>query len=413
MSWFGKNRMLCEFIITNRDQIIERARQRARSGNALKVPEARLDFGVHLLVTQLVEALAGEESSLHLAGGPPIPTRLTSTRVNSASNSEFHEMLKGGCSVEQLVHGYRDVFQAVSGLAHELEAPISLQELHVFNRCLDLAIAGAVAVYGKPRERTSTCEGTERVGDSADELRDLLNAAVLSFGVIQRGAVGLGGSTSAAQPRSLAGLRGLAERSLTEVRLASGQTRLEPLRLAELIEEVRMSAELEAEGHHLRLEVVKVQPDLVVEADRQLLSSALSNLVQNGFEYSPAGGTVRLRTHATEARVLIEVSDSRGGLPPDMADALCRRFEGGGGTGRGLGLGLSMALNAVRVQSGQLLVRNVPGKGCVLTIVLPRRTRGSLFQVLPHGRYGPGPSSDHERGRGAHFGGPRAQVGAV
>src|SRR5689334_25311015 len=96
-----------------------------------------------------------------------------------------------------------------------------------FNECLDDAIASAVTAYGHQRERELTYEGTERVGVLAHELRNLLNTAVLSFDAIKRGTVGLGGSTSAVHARSLAGLRGLAERALAAVRLEAGQTRLE------------------------------------------------------------------------------------------------------------------------------------------------------------------------------------------
>jgi signal transduction histidine kinase len=394
--------MLCEFIVANRGQIVERARQRVRSRTTHTVVEGTLDVGVPLFLTQLIEALDRDGRSLHLVGGPPVPTSTSPTQINSAAALHGHQLLKSGFSIGQVVHGYGDVCQVVTDLAHELDAPISPQEFHIFNRCLDDAIAGAVTAYGEQRERDLTYEGTERVGVLAHELRNLLNTAVLSFDVIKRGAVGRGGSTSAVHARSLAGLRALADRSLAEVRLAAGQTRLEPLRLGEFIEEIQMSAELEAEGHHLHLEVAKVPPGLVVDADRQLLASALSNLLQNGFKYSRAGGTVRLLTHATEAQVLIEVSDACGGLPPGTADALFRPFERGQNKGPGLGLGLSIALNAVRVHSGQLLVRNVSGKGCVFTIVLRRRPLVKLFHVLPHGRYGSPPGADHERGRGAH-----------
>jgi signal transduction histidine kinase len=402
--------VLREFIIANRERIIERARQRVRSRTAPKLLEATLDFGVPLFLTQLVEALAREEPSppppLNLVGSLSVPTTAEHTQINYAAALHGHELLKSGFSIGQVVHGYGDVCQVVTDLAHESNAPISPQEFHVFNRCLDDAIAGAVTAYGEQRERDLAYEGTERVGVLAHELRNLLNTAVLSFDVIKRGAVGLGGSTSAVHARSLAGLRGLADRSLAEVRLAAGQARLEPVRLAEFIEEIQMSAELEAEGHRLKLEVDEVQPELVIAADRQLLASALSNLLQNGFKYSRAGGTVRLSTHATETQVLIEVSDACGGLPPGTAEALFRPFERGEAKGPGLGLGLSIALNAVRVHSGQLLVRDVPGRGCVFTIVLPRPAPVKLFHILPHSRHGSAPGTDHERGRGAHSGSP-------
>lgn len=396
--------ILCEFITKNRERIIERARERVRSRTAPKLLEATLDFGVPLFLTQLVEALSQQEplAPLHLVGASP-PTHGDSPRspINHAAALHGHELLKSGFSIGQVVHGYGDVCQVVTDLAHESDAPISSQEFHVFNLCLDDAIAGAVTAYGEQRERDLTYEGTERVGVLAHELRNLINTAVLSFDVIKRGTVGLGGSTSAVHARSLAGLRGLADRSLAEVRLEAGQTKLELVHLAEFIEEIQLSARLEAEGHHVQFQVDAVDSKLAINADRQLLASALSNLLQNAFKYSRAGSTVFLRVHATDAQILLDVSDACGGLPPGTAEALFQPFERAGAKGPGLGLGLSIALSAVRFHSGQLLVRDVPGKGCVFTIVLPRPPQAKVRQVLPNGSRGATQANDRERRRSA------------
>jgi hypothetical protein len=396
--------MLFEFITANREQIIERARQRVRGRTAPKLLEATLDFGVPLFLTQLVEALAQQAPSaaLHLVGAtPPAEVDSPPSPINHAAALHGHELLRSGFSIGQVVHGYGDVCQVVTDLAHESNAAISSQEFHLFNRCLDDAIAGAVTAYGEQRERDLAYEGTERVGVLAHELRNLINTAVLSFDVIKRGAVGLGGSTSAIHARSLAGLRGLADRSLAEVRLEAGQARLELMHLAEFIEEVQMSAALEAQGHHVQFQVDAVDPELAIEADRQLLASALSNLLQNAFKYSHAGGTVRLSTSATEAEVRIDVADACGGLPPGTAEALFQPFERAGASGTGLGLGLSIALSAVRVHSGQLLVRDIPGEGCVFTIVLPRPPQANVLHLLRNGRHGSTQASDREQRRGA------------
>lgn len=398
--------MLREFIIANREHIIERARQRVRSRMAPKLLDATLEFGVPLFLTQLVEALAREEPSkpLHLVGVPP------PTSINHSAALHGHELLRSGFSIGQVVHGYGDVCQIVTELAGKSEAPISSQEFHVFNHCLDDAIAGAVTAYGEQRERDVAYEGTERIGVLAHELRNLLNTAVLSFDAIKRGTVALGGSTAAVHARSLAGLRGLADRSLAEVRLEAGQARLERIGLAEFIEEVQIGAALEAEGHRLQFQVDAVDAELAIDADRQLLASALSNLLQNAFKYSRPGGSVRLSTRAAEAHVSIEVSDTCGGLPPGKAEALFQPFERADAKGPGLGLGLSIALSAVRVHFGQLLVRDVPGEGCVFTIVLPRQLPSpvKLFHVLPDSRHGTASGSGVEPGRGAHSRTPAA-----
>lgn len=371
--------ILREFISTHRELIIDRARQRVRNRTAPEVLEATLEFGVPLFLTQLVEALAREEQSapLHLVG-VSLPTP-----INDAAALHGHELLRSGFSIGQVVHGYGDVCQIVTELATQSQAAISSHEFHVFNRCLDDAIAGAVTAYGEQRTRDVAYEGTERIGVLAHELRNLLNTAVLSFDAIKRGTVGHGGSTSAVHARSLAGLRALADRSLAQVRLEAGQAKLERVVLAEFIEEVQLGAALEAEGRRLQFQVGAVDGSLAVDADRQLLASALSNLLQNAFKYSHSGGTVKLTTHATDSIVSIEVSDACGGLPPGKAEALFEPFERANATVPGLGLGLTIALNAVRVHSGQLLVRDLPGEGCVFMIVLPRSAPASVVGTWP------------------------------
>ena len=76
-----------------------------------------------------------------------------------------------GFSVSQVVHGYGDVFQAVTELALESATPIATDELRIFNLCLDQAIASAVTEYGRQREEGLSRQSTERLGTLAHELR--------------------------------------------------------------------------------------------------------------------------------------------------------------------------------------------------------------------------------------------------
>jgi signal transduction histidine kinase len=86
-----------------------------------------------------------------------------------------------------------------------------------------------------------------------------------------------------------------------------------------------------------------------------------------------AHGHISLTTRATTDCIVISVGDECGGLPNGKAEELSRSFTRGASERLGLGLGLSIALNAVRVNSGDLYVRDIPGKGCVFTIDLPRQ----------------------------------------
>jgi signal transduction histidine kinase len=353
-------------IVANRELIIERVRGSPGAGLAPKSVEAGLVNGVPLFLSQLASALA--RPRLGAARDSPSSAQ-ASAQISETAALHGHDLLRHGYTVAQVVHAYGDVCQIVTELATETQAAISSEDFRNFNRHLDDAIAGAVTAYGRQREDDLFDESTERRGVFAHELRNLLNTAILSFDAIKRGTVGLGGSTGAIHTRSLAGLRALVEGSLAEVRLNAPL--LSRISLPEFIEEIEANAAMQAEGYQQTLSVTS-NGDVMIDADRQLLASAVSNLLQNAFKYSRPGGHVALATSATPTHVLIEVSDECGGLPPAKAEGLFKPFVWGSSDQSGLGLGLSIALKAVQAHQGELSVRDIPGTGCVFTIRLPR-----------------------------------------
>jgi hypothetical protein len=102
------------------------------------------------------------------------------------------------------VHGYGDVCQSITDLAVETGAPISTNEFRTLNRCLDVAIAGAVTAFSRGQDIT-------RDGES-HEMRDLIKTATTAFEVLQTGNVGVGGSTGAVVMRSLRAMDALVNR---------------------------------------------------------------------------------------------------------------------------------------------------------------------------------------------------------
>jgi signal transduction histidine kinase len=109
-----------------------------------------------------------------------------------------------------------------------------------------------------------------------------------------------------------------------------------------------------------------------VDADRQLLGSALANLLQNAFKFTRARGNVWMRSSATAERVLIEIQDECGGIPPAMVDQVFAPFQQYGVDKSGLGLGLVITKRAVEAMGGELRARNQADTGCVFAVSLPR-----------------------------------------
>jgi len=355
--------MLADFILANRDAVIAltQARVAARTTPPVTAPE--LSIGIPIFLDQLVEALRIARSS----------NVVDHSDIGRSAGEHGHRLLQMGLSIGQVVHDYGDVCQAVTELAVNQQTPIGGAEFRTLNLCLDDAIAGAVTEYSRQRERKLMDEGTERLGVFAHELRNHLNSAMLSFEIIRRGQVAAGGSTATVLGRSLLGLRDLIDRSLAAVRLDIGIDHVEQISVAELLDEVEIGASMQAKARDIRFFVTSVERAVTIEGDRQILVAAVANLLQNAFKFTPKEGRVSLSAAATADRVLIDVEDTCGGLPPGQTEELFLPFSQRGKDRSGVGLGLAIALKAARANGGDLRVRDLPGRGCIFTLDLPRK----------------------------------------
>jgi signal transduction histidine kinase len=214
----------------------------------------------------------------------------------------------------------------------------------------------------------------ERLAFLIHELRNLVNTAVVAFQILKSGNVGVGGSTGAVLDRSLSGLRELIARSLDEVRLTKAVENRKAVRVATFIEEVSATAALEANVRGVKLIVpIAVEEDLTINVDRQVLAAVIGNLLQNAFKFTRPETTVTLHVSATAGRVLIDVQDECGGLPGvGEAREVPASFEQQSSDRTGLGIGLAFSRWGAEANGGRLYARNMPGRGCVFTVDLPR-----------------------------------------
>ena len=88
-----------------------------------------------------------------------------------------------------------------------------------------------------------------------------------------------------------------------------------------------------------------------------------------------------LRVGASAERVLIEVEDECGGLVGGNVNELFRPFEQRSADRTGLGLGLAFGRWGAEANNGRLYARNLPDKGCVFTIDLPRVAAPAIVMV--------------------------------
>ena len=191
---------------------------------------------------------------------------------------------------------------------------------------------------------------------------------------MRSGTVALNGAAGAVLARSLTSLHALIESTVSEVRLAAAEPLRESISVRDFLNTVAASADLLAGQHKTRFAVEPIDVTTVIEGDPQLLMSAVMNLLENAFKFTPAGGSVVLRSRAEGNRVVVEVEDECGGI--SAGSDLFHAFADDRGVDRsGLGLGLSIARRAVHAHGGDIHVRNTPGKGSTFAVDLPLAAR--------------------------------------
>jgi signal transduction histidine kinase len=353
--------MLYEFVTTYRDAIIAKTRVKVSSRPWPPASTAELENGLPMFLTQLAETLHWEDTA----------TPFSTQAIGDSATRHGRDLLALGFTVSQVVHDYGDICQAITELAGDQNAPITTQEFHVLNRCLDTAIADAVTEHARITAESRSADELERIGQVTHEIRNIVNTAILAFDVVKGGTVGVNGNTGAVLARSLTGLRDLVDSTLTDIRTAASHHRPELISVFAFLSDIAAAASLQAEYNGLQFTSEPIDPDLSVNVDRQLLSSAVTNVLSNAFKYTPPGGRVILRAYAMVGRVAIEVEDECGGLPPGKRDLFAPFGERRAKDRTGLGLGLSIARRAVRAQGGDIEVRNSPGKGCTFVIQVP------------------------------------------
>ena len=369
------------FLANNRDELIARCAAMVAKRPSRDATPSQLANGIPIFLEQLTRTLRAEETGdvpegariSGLAGGDS--TALSQIGVSATAHGHaLHEL---GYTVDQVVHDYGDLCQAITGLAVERDAPFSVDQFRTLNRCLDNAIADAVTEFSAQRDvsisRQQLAGENERLGVLVHELRNSLQTATMAFSALASGTVPVGGATGALVKRSLVALASLLDRSLGEVRAQAGNP--DPARafpLAAFIADAKSIASLGANARGCGLAVPEVDAHVAIAGNREHLLAALVNLLQNAFKFTHPHTEVTLHAYAAADRVSIDVADHCGGLSSGLAEKMFRPFSQGSFDRSGLGLGLSIARRTVESEGGTLTVRDVPGTGCVFTMSLPR-----------------------------------------
>ncbi len=222
--------MLHDFLTAHRDELIQHCKAKVGRRFAPGQTPQVVQHGVPIFLEQLTRTLEAEQLTSVRAESEPAPSPVC-TDIGREATLHGAELLRLGFTVDQVVHHYGDVCQAVTDLAVRKKSPINTDEFRTLNRCLDEAIADAVTAFGEERENAMLDRAADlhaRLGMLADEQRRLVETSLQTFAAIQTGRLAAGGATGTALVSTLEQLRDLIDRTLPEIRLISGMAKPPP-----------------------------------------------------------------------------------------------------------------------------------------------------------------------------------------
>lgn len=213
------------------------------------------------------------------------------------------------------------------------------------------------------------------IADASHELKTPLTAIKTRLGVASRReqTAERYAEHLAAIERSANGMSSIVSDLLLLARADEGRlkigTRLLPL------DSLADEAVAVVEDVHGRKIEAQVEDGLLVRGDESGLSRVLVNLLDNAARHTPPDGRIRLDAEGADGHLLIRVSDTGAGIPPENLPHVFDRFyrvstardRETGGTG----LGLAIVRSIVGAHGGNVSIVSEPGKGTAVTVELP------------------------------------------
>ena len=169
------------------------------------------------------------------------------------------------------------------------------------------------------------------------------------------------------------------------------------LNLTDVVGDLRMLVDRLISGTNVKLEVDYGRDLWPVRTDLSQFEQVLINLCVNARDAMPGGGTILIKTRnvtsddaagfqqadlPTEDFVMVEVSDSGTGIPPEIMDKIFEPFFTTKEVGKGTGLGLSMVYGIVKQSGGYIYPESEVGRGTSFHVFLPRHI--PEVQPVPH-----------------------------
>jgi signal transduction histidine kinase len=144
---------------------------------------------------------------------------------------------------------------------------------------------------------------------------------------------------------------------------------LEEIDMRRLLEDVIMLATPDTEQHGVTVRRILSPEPLDVRVDLDLMKQAILNVIINGMQAMPEGGTLTISAHRDEDSVITEIRDEGIGIPHDMQEKIFELYF----TTRkgGSGIGLAQTYQALQWHYGSIDFETMEGQGTTFRLRLP------------------------------------------
>lgn len=175
--------------------------------------------------------------------------------------------------------------------------------------------------------------------------------------------------------------------------LAKGRVEMlcEPVSMREVIVAVTDAFAEKMHMRHMSVRLGRLEPDLKVSVDPQMLKRIFMNLMHNAMKYSPAGGTVTVWQEVRPDGIYTFVRDEGQGIPRENWQLIFEPYVQLNPKKEGMGLGLATARRLVALLRGRLEVaESVVGRGTTMCLMLPAVEKTNAASAPAGGNNGAG-----------------------
>lgn len=278
-------------------------------GAASLMAAGLLSYLMAFWITRPIKRLTGYAKGIRDGDKPPFP---------QLDSSEIGEMGRAFAQMQETLEGKRYVEQYVEHLTHELKSPLS-------------AIRGAAELLAEPMDETRRARFLGNIRSQSQRIQEIVDR-MLELAALEHG---------------------------------NYQHRRESIAVAALIRTLHEASEPLLQDKQVQLDI-SVPEDCQIKGDPLLLHQALSNLIHNALDFSPAHGTVTLTVEQNGEELRFIIGDQGPGIPDYARDKVFDKFFSlqRPDTGqKSTGLGLSFVRQVALLHGGSVTIDNRPEGG--------------------------------------------------